>query len=161
MTKVTKTTIIPNNNQPASLPTSGGQWDNSLKQTLKQAPQGTPVQTMQLTLDKAPQNYTNQHGMLSPQQMAQHLSRELARRSAQSHAFRKTRKRGYSNIGDDLSTILDENKDISSLLDSGDEASIASFLAFFQQEMERHLAGMEFGEIIYDQDLIEQLMSKF
>jgi hypothetical protein len=88
--------------------------------------------------------------------MAQHLSRELARRTAQGKATRSK-----NSLEKNLGIILDESQELRSLLGSGDEGQIASFLAFFQSEMEKHLEGMEFGEIIYDQEMIDKFMSRF
>lgn len=119
------------------------------------------VKSMQVALERAPQNVTNQNAGLTPRQMAEHLSRELTKRTAQNKATKGKDRRDISQINHDLSSILDENKDISSLLDSGSPSDIAAFLAYFQSAMEKHLKGFEFGEIIYDQELINSIMAKY
>lgn len=134
-------------------------WDTELKAPVVKDTVSS-VKTMQLELERSPQNITNQNATLSPKQMADYLSKELARRTAQNKAV-KGRGRSVDNIGNELSTILDENKELSSLLESADSDAIAAFLAFFQSAMEKHLSGLEFGDIIYDKELIEQIMSKY
>ncbi len=130
------------------------QWDKSLKTSI--LPDNS-IKTMQVTLDKAPQNVTNQNATLSPKQMADHLSRELARRTAQNRAVGGKSRKGFES---DLSKIFDDNKDLSSLLENGDSGSIEEFLAYFQSAMARHLKGFEFGNILYDQDVLDNFMAK-
>jgi hypothetical protein len=158
ITKVTSSSRV-------TLPKTGGvssdkEWGTQLKPSPSSTNQ-TSVKTIQIELERVPLNITNQNAALTPKQMAEHLSRELSRRTAQNKAVNPKNTRGISRINNDLSTILDENKDISSLLESGSPEDIAEFLAFFQSAMERHLAGFEFGEIIYNQELIDSIMKKY
>ncbi len=157
ITKVTPSSRV-------TAPKTGGvssdtEWGSQLRPS--PSTHQTSVKTIQIELERVPLNITNQNAALTPKQMAEHLSRELSRRTAQSKAVKPKDIRGISRVNNDLSTILDENKDISSLLESGSPEDIAEFLAFFQSAMERHLAGFEFGEIIYNQELIDSIMKKY
>jgi hypothetical protein len=156
ITNITKVSSVTNVNAPAKPAAVGGQWESQLQSFA--APQPTNVQTMQVKLDREPANITNQNATLSPKQMADLLSRELTRRSAQSNAVRGKSRTGFAG---DISKILDENKDLSSLLDGADEGTIAEFLALFQSAMEKHLSGMEFGNVMYDYEEIDRMMAKY
>jgi hypothetical protein len=151
---ISKVSTVIGTPKPASV---GGDWQGQLK-SFADAPQSSTVQTMQVKLDRQPANVTNQNASLSPKQMAELLSRELARRTAQSKAVKGNSRAGFAG---DISKILDENKDLSSLLENADEGSIAEFLAFFQSEMEKHLSGMELGNVVYDYDAIYAAMAKY
>jgi|GEM_PF-3781688 len=99
---------------------------------------------------------TNQNGELSPEQMAKFLSQELTKRKGRQKS-RKKRKRSGLGIEDSLSEILEENEDLTSLLNGASPEAIAEFLAFFQDEIERHLSGVSFGAISYNSEIIEML----
>jgi hypothetical protein len=131
-------------------------WESGLKTPIDSSV--SSVKTMQIPLERSPQNVTNQNATLSPKQMAEHLSRELLRRTAQNKATKGTSKNSFDK---DISAILDGDKGLSSLLESADSNTIAAFLAAFQSEMEKHLSGMEFGNIVYDQELIDMIMGKY
>ena len=156
MVDITKISTVATIAKPqTSNPLNNRQWDTQLKTTV--IPNNS-VKTIQIELDKVPQNITNQNATLSPQQMAEHLSRELAKRTAQNKAVKS---KSRYNMGNDLSNIIGENKSLSSFFESGNEDTIAEFLAFFQSAMARHLKGFEFGNIMYDQELIDKFMEKY
>lgn len=115
-------------------------------------------QTLQgISFDRAPKGtVTNQNGELSPEQMAKFLSQELTKRKGRQKS-RKKRKRSGLGIEDSLSEILEENEDLTSLLNGASPEAIAEFLAFFQDEIERHLSGVSFGAISYNSEIIEML----
>ena len=157
MSKISKASPVSNVTPTQKLPNASDRnWEVGLKNPPEQ--NVSSVKTMQIPLERSPQNVTNQNATLSPKQMAEHLSRELARRTAQNKATKGTSKNSFDK---DISAILDGNKGLSSLLESADNDTIATFLAAFQSEMEKHLSGMEFGNIVYDQDLIDMLMAKY
>lgn len=144
---------------------TGGQWSSSLSSATPQARQ-TSSQVMNMQLERAPNNVTNQNGMLSQQQMAQHISNEQARRNAQNRALRrKGKKTGYPHIDDlddGISEILGDNREGTfSWLDGNDPETIKQFLAFFQQEIEKHLAGVNFGQVQYDPEMLAMYMAKY
>ena len=132
------------------------QWNSQLKTPNSQNMQSS-IKTMRIPLESAPKNITNQNGLLSPQQMAQHLSRELAKRAGKRGGVGKKGLHTPVGFESDLSSILDEDEGLASLLNANDPEAIAEFLAFFQSEMSRHLQGMEFGNITYDPELLNMI----
>lgn len=140
-----KKAVVDNNN-----------WEKNLKSFADPVP--TDVKSIQVKLERAPTNVTNQNAMLTPKQMADLLSKELARRTAQSKA---TKAGSRAEFQGDISKILDENDDLSRMLENASPEAILEFLASFQASMEKHLEGMEFGNVVYDYAAIEMLMAKY
>jgi hypothetical protein len=136
------------------------QWGSELQVPINSQLQPSS-KTMTVSFERAPQNLTNQNATLTPEQMAKFLSQQLAKKESYDKTSRIGAKNPRINLEADLTSILEQNSDLNALLNASSPEAIAEFLKFFQSEISRHLKGVELGNVVYDEELLNHFRGFF